>query len=82
MMSPSDSDPAGPYVAGGPVGPLGTLSPSDSDSAGPAGPAGPYVAGGPVGQMGRCPCLSLNRLARLALCCRWPCWPVWDAVPI
>ena len=78
-MSPSDSDPAGPYVAGGPVGPLGTLSPSDSDS---AGPAGPYVAGGPVGQMGRCPRLSLNRLARLALCCRWPCWPVWDAVPI
>ena len=45
-------DPAGldgPYVAGGPVGPNGTLSPSHSD---PAGPAGPYVAGGPVGPDG------------------------------
>ena len=41
--------PAGPdgrFVAGGPVGPFGTMSPSDSD---PAGPAGPYVAGSPVG---------------------------------
>ena len=39
----------GPYVAGGPVGPYGTLSPSDSD---PAGSDGPYVAGGPVGPDG------------------------------
>ena len=45
-------DPAGPdylYVAGGPVGPYGTLSPSDSE---PAGSVGPYVAGGPVGPDG------------------------------
>ena len=42
-------DPAGPYVACGPVGPFGTMSPSDSD---PAGPAGLYVAGDPVGPDG------------------------------
>ena len=42
-------DPAGPYVAGGIVGPYGTLSPSDSE---PAGSVGPYVAGGPVGPDG------------------------------
>ena len=46
-MSPSDSDPAGPYVAGGSVGPDGTLSPFFSDPAGPAG-----LAGGPVGPYG------------------------------
>ena len=39
-LSPFNSDPAGPdglYVAGGPVGPFGTLSPSDSgcDTGGP-----------------------------------------------
>ena len=48
-MSPFLSDPAGPagsYVAGGPVGPYGTLSPFHSD---PAGPAGQYVAVGPFG---------------------------------
>ena len=52
MLSPFISDPAGPdgpYVAGGPVGPYGTLSPSDSD---PAGSDGPYVAGGSVGPDG------------------------------
>ena len=43
------SDPAGPYVAGGPVGPYGTLSPFKSD---PAGPDGPYVTGDPVGPFG------------------------------
>ena len=57
MLSPSDCypvGPAGPYVAGGPLGPdvwfkdpepltVGTRSPSDCY------PAGPYVAGGPVG---------------------------------
>ena len=51
-MSPFISNPAGPdgpYVAGGPVGPHGTLSPFNSD---PAGPDGPYVAGGPVGPFG------------------------------
>ena len=48
-LSPFISDPAGPYVAGGPVGPYGMLSPSDSN---PACPAGPYVAGGPVGPDG------------------------------
>ena len=40
-------DPAGPdglYVAGGPVGPYGTLSPSDSD---PAGSDGPVCCRGP-----------------------------------
>ena len=33
MLSPFISDPDGPYVAGDPIGPLGTLSPSDSGSA-------------------------------------------------
>ena len=42
----------GPYVAGGPVGPYGTLSPSDSDPAG----------SDPVG---RCPSISLIPLARM-----------------
>ena len=50
--SQSDSEPAGsvgPNVAGGPVGPYGTLSPSDSE---PAGSVTPYVAGGPIGPDG------------------------------
>ena len=42
-VDPAGSD--GLYVAGGPVGPYGTLSPYDSD---PAGSDGLYVAGGPV----------------------------------
>ena len=49
---PSDchpAGPAGPYVAGGPVGPDGTLSPFISDH---AGPAGWHVAVGPVGPFG------------------------------
>ena len=46
-VNPAGSD--GLCVAGGPVGPYGTLSPSDSD---PAGSDGPYVAGGPVGPDG------------------------------
>ena len=41
--------PAGPYVAGGPVGPDGTLSPFIPDH---AGPAGRHVAIGPVGPFG------------------------------
>ena len=45
-------DPAGPYVAGGPVGPYATLSPSDSN------PAGLYGAGPCC-----CPCFSLTLLA-------------------
>ena len=52
MLAPSDSEPAGsvgPYVAGGPIGPDGTMS---SFISGPAGPDGPYVAGGPVGPYG------------------------------
>ena len=32
-LSPSDSDPACPYVAGSPVGPIGMLSPSAPESA-------------------------------------------------
>ena len=55
MLSPSDSEPAGPdgpYVVGGPVGPYGTLSPSDFE---PAGLVGPYVAGGPIGPCGTLP---------------------------
>ena len=31
-LSPSDSDPVGPYVTGGPVGHIGTLFPSASES--------------------------------------------------
>ena len=61
-------NPAGPddlYVAGGPVGPHGTLSPSDSD---PAGSDGPYVAGGPAGPDGTCSRFSLTLLARLGQC--------------
>ena len=41
--------PAGPYVAGGPVGPDGTLSPFIHNH---AGPAGRHVAIGPVGPFG------------------------------
>ena len=51
-MSPFISDPAGlagPYDAGGPVGPYGTLSPFSSD---PDGPDDLYVAGGPVSPFG------------------------------
>ena len=48
-VGPFDSYPAGPYVAGGPVGPDGTLSPFISDH---AGPAGRHVAVGPVGPFG------------------------------
>ena len=62
--------PAGPdglYVAGGPVGPFGTLSPSDSE---PAGSVSPYVAGGPVGPDG-----TLSPFI-------WPCWPIWEIVPV
>ena len=45
-VDPIDSaGPDGPFLAGGPVSLVGTMSPSDSD---PAGPTGPYVAGGPV----------------------------------
>ena len=69
--------PNGPYVAGGPVGPYGTLSPSVSD---PAGPAGPHVAGALLAQMGHCPRFSLTLLP--GWLSRWPCWPVWDTVPI
>ena len=39
----------GPYVAGGPVGPYGTLSPFDTEH---VGPVGPYAAGWPVGPYG------------------------------
>ena len=49
MLSPSDSEPAGSvgsYVAGGPVGPYGTLSLFDPDPAGPVGPLGPVGPGG------------------------------------
>ena len=51
-MSPFLSDPAGPagpYVAGGPVGLYGTLSPFHSD---PVGPDGQYVPVGPIGPFG------------------------------
>ena len=48
-LSPPDCHPAGPYVAGGPVGPYGTLSLFVSNL---AGPAGRHVAIGPVGPFG------------------------------
>ena len=35
-----------------------------------------------LAQMGRCPHLSLTLLAQMAVCCSWPCGPVWDTVPI
>ena len=57
------ASPDGPYVAGGPVGPNGTLSPSDSD---PAGSDSPMLQGALLAQMGRCPRLSLTLLARMA----------------
>ena len=53
MLSPSDCHPAGPYVAGGPVGPDGTLSTFFSDH---AGPAGRHVAVGPFGMPSQSDC--------------------------
>ena len=48
-LSPSDCYPSGPCVAGGPVGPDGTLSPFILNH---AGPAGRHVATRPVGPFG------------------------------
>ena len=54
-LSPSDCHPAGPYVAGGPVGPdksLQVLDPLEHSVLDHADPAGRHVAIGPVGQFG------------------------------